>query len=227
MRKDVFPEWQVLIKMVMCTCDTLYFLVYDDSLGRYFENPLLKDTKCGLLPHLDYWSFGSDGCSEQSKYILEVKQECIPFTSTLCMVPTNPPNAFTQLAPGYLSCEFWLIDLDTLPPVVDCKDDNLGLTTVYTGAHECAAHTYVPPAYVSDDWSGIKQVKATIQDIGTTIMTYNVDKKCYEGHTQFKLPHRVLPYKVLYEAYDSCHNIGYDSCYIRVKRPDSTYCRRR
>ncbi len=198
-------------------CDTIYFLVYDDSLGRYHLNPFLDDTKCGLLSHLEYWNFGSGGCEEQSKYTLELKQECVPPRVGTCLATGLAANAFTQLVPGYLVCTFWFIDLDTVPPVVDCKDDNLLLTTVYTGTHECAAHTYVVPTYVQDDWSGIKQVKATIEDVGTTIMAYNAENKCWEGHTQFKLPYKELPYRIVYEAYDSCHNIGYDTCYIRVK----------
>ena len=130
----------------------------------------------------------------------------------------NPPqDAFQPIATGYWRCTFWVSDFDTVPPTVDCKDDHLLLTTVYTGTHDCAAHAYVPPAYVEDDWTGIKQVKATIEGIGTTVLIYNEEDSCYQSHTQFKLPHRELPYKVIYEAYDSCHNVGLDSCYIRVK----------
>jgi len=200
-------------------CDTFYFLTYNDSLNRYLVNPLLEKSKCGILLHLDYLNFEKNSCDETTKYTLEIKQECIPSSDVSCFVDPllQASNAFEEISQGYFKCEFWTINLDTLPPLIDCKDDNLLLTTVYTGTHDCSANTYVPPAYVNDDWSGVKQVKATIEDIGTAIMTFNPEKKCYEGHTPFKLPHRVLPYKVLYEAYDSCHNIGYDSCYIRVK----------
>ncbi len=200
-------------------CDTLYFLVYDTAVQRMVPNPFFEDAKCDLLVHLDYVDFGSDGCQARSKYILEVKQTCVAAPNTDCMIDPSliASNGFTEVADGYFSCEYWLLDLDTVAPVVDCKDDNLLLTTVYTSAHECAAHIYVPPVEVSDDWTGIKTVKAIVEGIGTLVLSYNVDKKCYESHTQIKLAHKELPYKVIYEAVDSCHNVGVDSCYIRVK----------
>ncbi|NND04936.1 MAG: T9SS type A sorting domain-containing protein [Saprospiraceae bacterium] len=180
-------------------CDTLYFLVYDDSLNRYVTNPLLADTKCGLIPHLDYWSFGNDGCSQQSKYILEIKQVCTPIVNTICTVPGSPPNAFTALSPGYISCEFWMVDLDTVPPLFAPKvfgefpcltiDTNiiggsdLGFLdifqpVVYTNEHDCAAYTYLPPLCIFDDWSGVKSAKATVEGGGTFLLE-NEGEKCF------------------------------------------------
>jgi hypothetical protein len=111
---------------------------------------------------------------------------------------------------------------------------------VPTTSHECAAHTYIPPVCVYDHWSGVKQVKARIDGIGTWLMTstgedcaqlrtenYLCDYvgefdstivgKCYESHTQVKLPKSEEPYRVMYEVYDNCHNIDTIYAYIIVK----------
>ncbi|MCB0669491.1 MAG: hypothetical protein KDC80_26885, partial [Saprospiraceae bacterium] len=93
----------------------------------------------------------------------------------------------------------------------------LGPKIVNTSTHECAAHSYIPNVYVEDDWTGVKQVKAIVEGIGTYIMTYSTEDSCYITHEQVKFPKRDLPYKIIYEAYDSCHNVGKDSCYIYVK----------
>ncbi len=91
------------------------------------------------------------------------------------------------------------------------------LTVVSTSGQECAAHTYIPDVQVDDDWSGVKVVKATVDGLGSFVLSYNSEKDCYESHEQIKLPHSVDPYIIYYEAQDSCHNTYLDSCYILVK----------
>ena len=108
---------------------------------------------------------------------------------------------------------------------------------VPTTSHECAAHTYIPPLCVYDDWSGVKQVKARIEGVGAWVLTgtgeacaqlttagdyycdpdYNKNGKCYESHQQVKLPKSEYPYRVLYEIYDYCHNIDTVYAYLQVK----------
>ena len=92
-----------------------------------------------------------------------------------------------------------------------------GENLIATNTHDCAAHTYVPPLYVQEDWSGIKLVKATIDGIGTVVMDYDAEQGCYVSHQLLKLPHRATPYVVEYEVFDSCHNVGYELCYLKVK----------
>ena len=108
---------------------------------------------------------------------------------------------------------------------------------VPASSHDCAAHTYIPPLCVYDDWSGIKQVKARIDGIGAWVLEgtgeecdeldsddlycedhdYDVTGYCYESHQTVKLPKSEYPYRVMYEIYDYCHNIDTVYGYILVK----------
>ncbi|MBX2816935.1 MAG: T9SS type A sorting domain-containing protein [Saprospiraceae bacterium] len=91
------------------------------------------------------------------------------------------------------------------------------LTVVSTGGRDCAAHAYLPRVQVEDDWSGVKAVKARIEGIGTYVLEYDAEDDCYLTHDQPKLPYSVDPYEIVYSAFDSCHNISLDTCYILVK----------
>ena len=91
------------------------------------------------------------------------------------------------------------------------------LSIVSTSGSVCVAHTYVPDVYVKDDWSGIKTVKATVPDYGTFVLDFNSERNCYESHERIELPHSPDPYKIYYQASDSCHNLVLDTCYMLVK----------
>ncbi len=93
----------------------------------------------------------------------------------------------------------------------------MGQNIVSTSTHDCAAHTYIPSIQAEDDWSGVKQAKATIEGIGTYTLNYNATDGCWQSHEQIKLYHRDDPWKVVFEVYDSCHNLTLDSCYLYVK----------
>ncbi len=63
-------------------------------------------------------------CSKQYKINLELKMSCYGPAQTTCTVPIpagTPPNFAESVAPGYWRCEFWLADLDTLPPDIHSK----------------------------------------------------------------------------------------------------------
>lgn len=169
-------------------------------------------------------------------------------------------NMAEEIAPGYWRCTFWVTDLDTLPPLAACKltkvdpdlifwsavtDDLTGyapnthcftttqgapVIVVPTRSHECAGHTYLPPICVYDDWSGVKQVKASIPGFGSWLFSPNGDTcilyvedtipvkgYCYDSHVTVKLPKSDQPYQVFYEIYDNCHNIDTEYCYLFVK----------
>ncbi len=111
------------------------------------------------------------------------------------------------------------------------------LVIVNSTTHECAGHTYIPPICVYDDWSGIKQVKARIEGVGSWVLTsdgeecdnldeaadyfcdpdYNVKGVCYAAHQTVKLGKSEEPYRVMYEIYDNCHNIDTVYAYMLVK----------
>ncbi|MBK8503968.1 MAG: T9SS type A sorting domain-containing protein [Saprospiraceae bacterium] len=81
------------------------------------------DKICDFSTHIDYELFEID-CSKQYKITIDIKQSCYAAPQTTCIVPFpagTPPNIAQNLAPGYWRCEFWLVDLDTLPPDLHCK----------------------------------------------------------------------------------------------------------
>ena len=194
-------------------CDTICFI------SDYI------DPKCGISVNVEVADFEDHGCMQQTRYTVSIKQSCYgapPMTT--CMVPTMG-NVLDSIGVGYWECTFWLINLDTVPPLVECALDekaNADLIhedTLYipAGSHDCAAHSYVPPAYVHDTCAGVKFVKAIIPGIATVVLEQSEDDHyLYESHKQVKIPHG-LPVPIYYEAYDSCHNIGYDTCWVKVK----------
>ncbi len=101
---------------------------------------------------------------------------------------------------------------------------------VPTGRHACAVHTYLPPLCVYDGWTGVKQVKASIAGLGSWVLTVREDScdlkladgtevkgLCYESHAQVELPKSDGPIQVVYEVFDSCHNVGTTYAYLLVK----------
>ncbi len=180
------------------------------------------------------------------------------FTNFSFVESVTLPDPLDRVSEGYWRCTFWLVDLDTVPPESVCKYDKVGEQNLLwplsidgrvasnqthcfdtdgapvilapTSTHECAAHTYIPPICVYEDWSGIKQVKATIPGTGTWVLTTDgtkcemklkngteVEGYCFESHVQVKVPKTEEPIRILYEVYDSCHNIDSSYCYILAK----------
>ncbi len=147
----------------------------------------------------------------------------------LMWVETAIAAPLDSIAPGYWRCEFWVVDLDTLPPIVECEPEakvtnedlllgpNQDTLLIPAGSHDCASHSYVPPVRVEDDWSGVKYVKVIIPGISTVVMERSAeDPDLFESHKQVKIPHGpTMP--IYYEAYDSCHNLGRDTCWVKVK----------
>ncbi len=120
------------------------------------------------------------------------------------------------------SCVQWLMVFDTIGPYIE-KDttkavfDESGNVLVPTGTHDCEAHTYIPSVYASDTCSDVKMVKAVIPNLATVVLEYNATDGIWESHQQVKIPKSEDPTPVYYEAYDHCHNVTYDTCYLRVK----------
>ncbi|MDH3648675.1 MAG: hypothetical protein OEQ53_03275, partial [Saprospiraceae bacterium] len=333
-------------------CDTLFFIdILNEDGDQRLEFKIREyDDLCGLGIHVDY-DLLSDECENQYLVTVDIKLNCFGPAQPGCTVtpPVGvPPNIADSISPGYWRCQFWLVDLDTLSPVVHCKDpilfkgildiknweqeiggdgsidttwapysvrllgnnDNIsGLSTdlcitvpkdtviafaweyrsfngnagwdpfyyslngeivqltegtagtsdgpiyqrgykivelrsgdefcfsqqstdgmlgraittikplliVPTSTNECSAHTYLPDVRVEDDWSGVKTVKATVPGIGTYLFSYDAQEKCYVSHQRIKLAHSLDAYQVIIEAFDSCHNMDTDTCYLLVK----------
>ena len=176
-------------------CDTLFLM---DYAGIPFSS------SCGLSVHVDTLVFSDDGCSRVTKYTLQIKQDCYGMLSDpLCIVDDSEIVISGGAgAPVYATCEFWVVDLDTLAPMVNARYDEFNTEHVIwpgdalagstlhcyeTGgapiiivpaeSHECAGLFRVPSVCVADDWSGILQAKATVEGIGSWLL-YNAGESC-------------------------------------------------
>ena len=193
-------------------CDTIYF-IGPDGLGTAL------DPKCGLSVAVDVEDFGGD-CASTYKYTVSIKQSCFGAPGA-CTVTPPAGSGLEEVAEGYYVCTFWLIDLDTVPPVVECDlshGSNFDGDTliVPTGTHDCYANIGVPPVYATDTaCNDVVAVKAMIEGIGTIPLEF--DGEQWVSTKIIKLPLHEQAVAVVYEAYDDCHNYGYDTCYIRVK----------
>ncbi|MDH3648502.1 MAG: T9SS type A sorting domain-containing protein, partial [Saprospiraceae bacterium] len=129
----------------------------------------------------------------------------------------------------YATCEQWLMIFDTIGPTLEKdlskafladEDDFGGLGPVIfipTSTHGCEAHTYVPDVMAYDTCSGVKMVKAKVGDLTTVVLEYNETEEKWESHQNVKIPRSDEPIPVIYEAFDSCHNVTMDTCYFFVK----------
>ncbi|NND35012.1 MAG: T9SS type A sorting domain-containing protein [Saprospiraceae bacterium] len=159
---------------------------------------------------------------------------CTFWVTDLDTVPPVAVCKFDKIDPDRI---FWSAILDQVqgqvnPPNTHCFASTQGdpIVIVPTSSHECSGHTYIPPLCIYDDWSGVKQVKASIPGFGSWILTGSTDTcviyledstkvtgHCYESHAQIKIPKSEEPFRILYEAYDNCHNIDSSYCYLYVK----------
>src|SRR5690606_5248889 len=119
------------------TCDTSYLLDPDGTRADIAP-------KCGLAVPVTKEVFG-EACISVTKYIVEIKQTCYGTGTTTCSVPEGDLETISD---GYYRCTFWLMDIDTIPPVVDCGEEEVLI--VPTGGHDCAAHLRLPPVEASD-----------------------------------------------------------------------------
>ena len=229
-------------------CDTIHLIQ-----ANYENGALTFDSQIaapfGLQVHVDQQVFGHD-CEEIYRVMVDIKQLCPGGENGApCTVP--PDNDIEQVDPQgtYWRCEFWLYNLDTLPPTAYCLLDNFAdelilqpdsteghcfdtptspsdttqqpIIVLNAGEHDCSALLYLPEICVEDDWSGVAQVKASITGVGAYALS-TVDT-CTDGHYRFgtdalvNLAFRESPYQIVYELYDSCHNVDTIYCYVILK----------
>ncbi len=211
---------------LLSECDTIYFMGPNRTLAKI-------DAKCGLSTHLDSVAFGEDGCNKLTKYTVTVHQSCYG-SQTLAGVPCLIPDGESDVliegdigGPIYATCEFWLMELDTTPPTIECDfsafgqvDTIDGLVRGFIGSGvDCgSAGMTLPAAFVQEECSEIKIVKAIIDD-SLGLVTYHYDTishKFEADETNIILPFRDEPYRIILEAYDACHNVGKDTCLLAV-----------
>jgi hypothetical protein len=58
-------------------------------------------------------------------------------------------------------------------------------------------------------------VKASIEGYGSFALSYSGGE--WVSNQSIKIPYTDAVTQIIYEAFDECHNVGYDTCYIRVK----------
>ena len=184
-------------------CDTIYFVDPDGTAADI-------DPKCGLAIAVSREPFG-EGCISVIKYVVELKQTCYGTPSTAACILL--PSDLEIVAEGYYRCTFWLMDIDTFPPVVECASSDTLIVT--TGSHDCAAHLVLPPVTASDSCHDVVAVKARIEGYGSFAMTLQGGQ--WVSNQTVKIPYTDDVTAIIYEAFDECHNVGYDTCYIRVK----------
>ncbi len=192
-------------------CDTIWFIDPDGSLHEF-------DPKCGISTALKVDTFGQE-CTSTLKYTLEIKQTCYGEASA-CASQDVGGNVLDDAIAGYLRCEFWLMDLDTLGPTVYCDTSHFreldgDTILIPTGSHDCAAHIALPPAFAKDSCNDVVMVKAMIEGYGSFEYSYNGTQ--WVSNSTVKIPFTESAIEVVYEAYDECWNVGTDTCYIRIK----------
>ncbi len=141
------------------------------------------------------------------------------------------PIAVTESQSGFLTLPLRAGDQLYIVAIWDSPADAtfriMGQNIVSTSTTSCEAHAYLPPLFAIDECRagvevtppgrGVKQVKATVEEIGTLLFSWQEEDECWASHERLKLPHREEPYKIIYEIADSCHNATLDSCYLIVK----------
>ncbi len=100
-------------------------------------------------------------------------------------------------------------------------NDNAPVILVSANDHDCSVVTKLPNICASDDWSGISQVKAQI--LGEGSFVYRKGDSCATDAYTFSYPNTVslgfreTPYQVIFELFDSCHNVDTIYCYLLAK----------
>ena len=131
-------------------CDTTYLVLIQDKDkdGMLEFVPDTFDSKCGLSVHVDYEKFGNS-CDLIYKVSVDIKQSCYGIAQQTCAVipPAGmAPNMAEFIAPGYWRCTFWVTDLDTVPPIAECKFDKIDPDRIFwSSIQDQVAGTIFPP----------------------------------------------------------------------------------
>ncbi|MCB0686797.1 MAG: hypothetical protein KDC53_09735, partial [Saprospiraceae bacterium] len=142
--------------LTMTDCDTIFFM--DPNLKT---NPI--DPNCGLTVKIDSLEYENTGCVGLKRFIVEVHQNCYgQEVNTDCVLPVGSSHAQIEGGNGspiYATCEFWLTDIDTVPPYISCNLDDVIIVgddceEGYTLSHGYwKTHSIFGPAPYDDTWA--------------------------------------------------------------------------
>ncbi|NND33979.1 MAG: hypothetical protein HKN76_15430, partial [Saprospiraceae bacterium] len=187
-------------------CQRLYLLNPDGS-ARIF------DAKCGLQVSSEELPFESD-CGIMKRVTVEIKQSCYGTTANACPDQDVAQNVLTPVGttPGYWTCDFWSIVLDTTPPVLNCGEK---IKIIPASSHDCGADFTLPPVTAADVCGEVVMVKAIVEGWGT----YQFFKSGSQWISTdlISISQQNDTIQVIYEAYDQCHNLALDSCGLVIK----------
>ena len=165
------------------------------------------NTKCDILIKYTDTEFESE-CPMMIKRVWQIKNTC---------------------SGRYDTCAQWIMVFDTIGPEIKKEVNpnliaaesqfNLGKPVILipTSSRDCEAHTYVPPIAATDTCSDVKLVKVRIPDVTSVTLEYSEENERWESHRQIKIPRTEDPIPMYYEAFDGCHNVTRDTCYLYVK----------
>ncbi|MBK8505184.1 MAG: hypothetical protein IPL46_25070 [Saprospiraceae bacterium] len=152
----VGPYLLVPNPMVASECDTIYLM------DRYLQGAPI-DPKCGLSVNVDSLIFQNTGCVSLKKYTVEIHQHCYGTDNSVCILPVGASNAVIEGGNGfpiYAACEFWLLDLDTMPPFITCnfEESNLSYPVICEDSFTLTydywkLHSALGPAQYDDTWA--------------------------------------------------------------------------
>jgi hypothetical protein len=208
--------------MMTADCDTIFLLSKD-----YQAAPI--DSKCGLSVKVDSLIFQNTGCTRLKKYTVTVHQNCYGTDPVgPCTVPMGESEVVIEGgagAPIVATCEFWLTELDTLPPMVSCHLSSLGVidtimgipTATLPAGPDCASISMILPDVIAvDSCNSVILAKAMVDTLG--VFPYELDAASgrWINTSNLKLPLRLEPYIIALEAFDECLNVARDTCAILV-----------
>ncbi|WP_236971018.1 T9SS type A sorting domain-containing protein [Membranihabitans marinus] len=198
--------------------------------------PTSIEEYCQVTNKVSYELIDDTRCENLYKVEVEFSQEC--FYEEPQMMMRN--KGFEDLGKNKYRCTFWVLDIDTLPPVIDI--DTMAIVNT-VGSHDCEARLVLPDITITDKWSGLRQLKLSVKDHFTSKLVlrngYYVPEKSlylpmgggpYTFNTIEDLDKIVddIPdfdkfsesenvYKVYIEASDSCNLFSLDSFYVVVR----------
>ncbi|NND05083.1 MAG: T9SS type A sorting domain-containing protein, partial [Saprospiraceae bacterium] len=203
-------------------CDTIFLL--NEDLSAVDISP-----KCGFSIKVDSLPFSGTTCNRLTQVEVQIYQDCYGAEDVHGSCAVGSSDAVFSGGMGepiFAICSFWLIELDTAPPVVACILDGyaevdttggIPTATVDAGPTCTSSNMILPPVVAADSCSDVIQVKAIVDTLGSFIYDYDPIAGVYRNSLHVPLPFRDEPYVIIIEALDACTNVGRDTCAVVVR----------